>query len=211
MPFMSRKIFVTGIGTDVGKTIVSAVLTQALEADYWKPIQAGSLDDSDSMKVENLVSNPKTKVHKEAFLLQEPASPHWSAKLEGISISMDKLSIPKTENNLVIEGAGGIMVPINETQTISDVIKYFKTPVVLVSSHYLGSINHTLISVKTLKNEGIELLGIVFSGKENKESERIIKSLSGVINTYNLPFIGDLSKEKIALCAQDFAKNGFIK
>jgi dethiobiotin synthetase len=109
-----QKIFVTGIGTDVGKTIVSAVLVEALQADYWKPIQAGDLDNSDTQKVQRLVTNTKSQFHKEAYRLNTPASPHYAAELDGIEISLNNIQLPQTTNQLIIEGAGGLMVPINQ-------------------------------------------------------------------------------------------------
>ena len=114
----NMKIFVTGIGTDVGKTIASAIITESLEADYWKPIQAGDADNSDSHKLERLLTNSKTKIHPNSYLLQTPASPHFAAEKEGITIELEKIKEPKTKNSLVIEGAGGVFVPLNEKDTV---------------------------------------------------------------------------------------------
>ena len=167
------KIFITGIGTDVGKTIASSIVVEALEADYWKPIQAGDLDKSDSHKVKKYISNSKTIIHDNSYKLNTPASPHLSAKLDGINIDLKLIKEPKTKNNLVIEGAGGLLVPLNEVDSIVDVIqKDYK--VIVVSRHYLGSINHTLLTLETLKNRKIEVAGIIFSGDENKATEEII-------------------------------------
>lgn len=167
------KIFITGIGTDVGKTIASSIVVEALEADYWKPIQAGDLDKSDSHKVKKYISNSKTIIHDNSYKLNTPASPHLSAKLDGINIDLKLIKEPKTKNNLVIEGAGGLLVPLNEIDSIVDLIqKDYK--VIVVSRHYLGSINHTLLTLETLKNRKIEVVGIVFSGDENKATEEII-------------------------------------
>src|SRR5690606_3561748 len=147
--------FITGIGTEVGKTIVSAILTEALEADYWKPIQAGDLDNSDTDKVKALVSNSKTVFHPNAFALKTPMSPHAAAEIDGVLIEKKKIQRPKTENSLVIEGAGGLLVPINDSETILDLIRP-EDFVILVSRHYLGSINHTLLSMEALKNRGLK-------------------------------------------------------
>ena len=164
------KLFITGIGTDVGKTMASAILTQALEADYWKPIQAGDLDDSDSHKVQQLISNPVSQIFENSYTLTTAASPHLAAAIDGITIDLHHIKEPKTKNNLVIEGAGGILVPLNEMDCIIDLIqKDYK--VILVSRHYLGSINHTLLTYEALKNRNIQLAGIIFSGDENKASE----------------------------------------
>lgn len=165
--------FVTGISTEVGKTIISAIITEALQADYWKPIQAGDLHNSDTHKVKKLISNTKTVFHKGAYDLQMPASPHLSAKLDNIEIEIDKIIRPKTENHLVIEGAGGLLVPLNEKHTIADLILP-SDKIILVSRHYLGSINHTLLTYEALKQRNLSIYGIIFSGKENNSSESII-------------------------------------
>jgi dethiobiotin synthetase len=173
------KIFVTGIGTDVGKTIASAIITESLEADYWKPIQAGDADNSDSHKLERLLTNSKTKIHSNSYLLQTPASPHFAAEKEGITIELEKIKEPKTKNSLVIEGAGGVFVPLNEKDTVMDLIqKDYK--VVVVSRHYLGSINHTLLTIAALRDKKLDIAGIVFNGNENKATEEIILSKAGL-------------------------------
>ncbi|MDO4228355.1 MAG: dethiobiotin synthase [Capnocytophaga sp.] len=165
--------FITGISTDVGKTIVSAIITEALQADYWKPIQAGNLDNSDTDKVQKLISNRKTIFHKSSYALQTPASPHLSAKLDNIEIDIEKIKRPYTDNNLVIEGAGGLLVPLNNKHTIADLILP-SDKIILVSRHYLGSINHTLLTYEALKSRGLSIFGIIFSGERNISSESII-------------------------------------
>jgi len=175
-----RKIFVTGIGTDVGKTVVSAILTEALEADYWKPIQAGDLDNSDSIKVQNLISNEKTVIHTEGIKLNSPMSPHAAAEIDGVEIKLSDFKFPKTDNNLIVEGAGGLMVPLNDNDLIIDLIGVLDVEVVLVSQNYLGSINHTILSLDALKNRGIKVLGVIFNGVENTETEKYILNYSGL-------------------------------
>lgn len=167
------KLFITGIGTDVGKTIVSSIFVEALKADYWKPIQSGDLHYSDTDKVRKLISNNKTKFHESAYNLTTPASPHYSAELDKITIDLKKIKEPKTKNHLVIEGAGGLYVPLNHKDTIADLIQP-NYKVVVVSRHYLGSINHTLLTVEALKNRNLDILGIVFNGEKNHPSEGII-------------------------------------
>ena len=167
------KLFITGIGTDVGKTVASAIITQALEADYWKPIQAGDLHQSDADKVKALVSNKKSQFHPNAYALNTPASPHYAATLDGIVLDIKKIQEPTTTNHLVIEGAGGILVPLNDTDSIIDLIQK-DHKVVVVSRHYLGSINHTLLTFEALKNRNIAVAGIIFSGDENQATESII-------------------------------------
>src|SRR5690606_20342657 len=164
------KIFVTGISTGVGKTVTAAIITEALQADYWKPIQAGDLQQSDSHTIKQLLGNSKTVIHENAYALKMAASPHASARMENTQLSSGKIKEPKTQNHLVIEGAGGLLVPLNDTETIADLIKpdYL---VVLVSRHYLGSINHTLLTAEALKNRNLNIAGIVFSGDENPDTE----------------------------------------
>lgn len=182
------KLFITGIGTDVGKTVASAICVQALEADYWKPIQAGDLDNSDSHKIKSKVKSQKLKVHSNAYQLHTPASPHYAAQLDGITIDLKKIIEPTTNNHLVIEGAGGILVPLNNNDCIIDLIKP-DYKVILVSRHYLGSINHTLMTFEALKNRNIGVAGIIFSGDENKATEDIILSKT------KTKFIGRIENE----------------
>lgn len=182
------KLFITGIGTDVGKTIASAIITQSLEADYWKPVQAGDLDNSDSHKIQRYISNDTTIIHENSYKLNTPASPHLAAEIDGITIDLKKIIEPSTDNHLVIEGAGGILVPLNDIDCIVDLIKE-DYKVILVSRHYLGSINHTLLTFEALKNRNIAVAGIVFSGDENKATEEIILSKT------KAKFIGRIENE----------------
>ncbi len=173
------KLFITGIGTDVGKTVASAIVTQALEADYWKPVQAGDLDHSDTHKVKAQVLNSKSQFHPNAYALHTPASPHLAAALDGITIDLKAIKEPQTKNHLVIEGAGGVLVPLNDADCVIDLIqKDYK--VIVVSRHYLGSINHTLLTIEALKSRNINVAGIIFSGDENKATEAIILNKTGV-------------------------------
>jgi dethiobiotin synthetase len=164
--------FVTAIGTDSGKTIVSAVLCEALKADYWKPIQAGKPFDSDVVK--NLITNNKTIIHKESYALELAASPHASAKAQNIEIDLEKIVLPQTVNHLIVEGAGGCYVPINDSDFVIDIARVLNIRTILVSNYYLGSINHTILTHEALKGKNIELEGIIFNGDRNEESRRII-------------------------------------
>ena len=175
-----KRYFITGIGTEVGKTISSAVITEALEADYWKPIQAGDLQKSDSMTVESLIQNNRSVFHEEAYRLNHPISPHAASERDGLEIDLSTIKIPETNNALVIEGAGGLLVPLNNRETIIDLICQLKCEVILVSRHYLGSINHTLMSINILKTKKVNIKGILFNGNENKETESIIQEMSGI-------------------------------
>ena len=174
---MAKRYFITAIGTDCGKTVVSAIFTQALHADYWTPVQAGFPRDTDM--VMGLVENPVSKFHQEAYLLQNPVSPHAAARLDGVEIQLRKMLLPDTENTLVIEGAGGALVPLNDRRFVIDMAAKFDAEVILVANIYLGSINHTLLTINELKRRKLKVKGIVFNGPENEESERIILKHSG--------------------------------
>ena len=140
----SKKLIVAGIGTEIGKTVASAVLVEALQADYWKPIQSGGLEDSDTDTVRRLITNSTSYFHPEAYRLTQPLSPHAAAEIDGVTIELEKLTVPLTRNGLVIELAGGLMVPLNSNDLTIDWVQKLGLPVVLVSRNYLGSINHTL-------------------------------------------------------------------
>lgn len=175
-----RKIFVTGIGTDVGKTIISAILAEKLKADYWKPIQAGNLNDTDTKRVKKLITNEQTVFHPEAYCFSKAVSPHAAAKSDGIKINLLKIKLPVTKNHLIIEGAGGLMVPLNQKLLMIDLISHLDAEVVLVSKNYLGSINHTLLSIEVLMARGVNITGIVFNGLPNEETESFILQYSGL-------------------------------
>ncbi|MFT6501702.1 MAG: dethiobiotin synthetase [Crocinitomicaceae bacterium] len=189
----NSKFVITGIGTDVGKTVVSSIIAEALKASYWKPIQAGDLDNSDSIKVNRFTDN--VTVLPEAFRLSEPMSPHAAAEVDGVEIAIDDLNIPEVEGNLIIEGAGGIMVPVNSNGlTFADLIEQWKLPTIVVSRHYLGSINHTLLTVEVLQSRGVTIEGLVFVGDENKATEEIILKSTGVKFLARIPMAEELNK-----------------
>lgn len=169
--------FITAIGTDSGKTVASAILCEALQADYWKPVQAGLPRDTETVK--NLVSNKKSVFHPEQYLLRTPASPHAAAKIDKVDIRLENFSTPKTNSTLVIEGAGGCHVPLNDHDLIIDLISELKAEVIVVSNHYLGSINHTLLTLEALSLRKLPVKGIIFNGETMAESERIILLRSG--------------------------------
>ena len=175
---MPKKIFITGIGTDVGKTVIAAIVTEALEADYWKPIQAGDLEQSDTHKVKSLISNSESCFHENSYALKTPMSPHAAAAIDSVIISLKEIQEPITFNDLVIEGAGGLFVPLNDKDTIADVIKD-DWKVIVVSRHYLGSINHTLMTLQLLYQKGIQA-HVIFNGKEHPTTEEIIKKMANV-------------------------------
>ena len=184
-----RKIFITGIGTDVGKTVVASIVVEALEADYWKPIQAGDLEFSDTDRVKAWITNSRSVFHPNAYALKTPMSPHASAALDGVHVEPDAIREPVTSNDLVIEGAGGLLVPLNEQNTVLDLIrKDYRT--ILVSRNYLGSINHTLLSLEALRSRGLGVSGIIFNGERVPSTEQIIEKIGKV------PVLGRVELEK---------------
>lgn len=172
--------FVTAINTGSGKTLVSAILCHALQADYWKPVQTG-LEDRDVNTVKALVDNGHSLFFEESYLLKEPASPHQAAAMEGEVIDADKILIPlNNDNDLVIEGAGGALVPLNDEDYIIDLASKFDAEIIVVSNLYLGSINHTLLTINELKRRGLPIKGIVFNGKNNPYTKEIILKKTGL-------------------------------
>lgn len=193
----SKKLFVTGIGTGIGKTICSAVLVEHLKADYWKPVQSGDLEQTDSRVVKNLVNN-KTIIHPERYRLKLAASPHKSASLENIYIHLDDFVLPETKNSLIVEGAGGLWVPLSDEVFILDLIKKLNLPVVLVAKDYLGCINHTLLSIESLRKNKIPLNYFIFNGTFDEDTYRIIKkSLDGQTQILNIPDLEVIEPIKI--------------
>jgi dethiobiotin synthetase len=200
---MINSIFITGIGTDVGKTIAAAILTEALEADYWKPIQAGFDDGTDAEFIRSVISNKKTIVHPETYKLKLAASPHIAAREEGIKIELDKIAeeyngltvnrqrstVNRQQStvNLIIEGAGGLMVPLNENEFVIDLVKKLNAKVILVSRNYLGSINHSLLTAALCKQHGLNVLGWIFTDQYMSYEDEIVR-WSGYPKIASLPF-----------------------
>lgn len=166
--------FVTAIGTDSGKTLASAIMCEALGADYWKPVQCGLPRDVDTVR--HLITNTASIFYPERYLLKTPASPHAAAKIDGISIELDSFKLPSTKNILIIEGAGGCLVPLNDQNFMIDLVEIFGAEVIVVSNHYLGSINHTLLTIEALKRRNCAIRGLIFNGEPNPATEQIILS-----------------------------------
>jgi dethiobiotin synthetase len=193
---MKNSYFVTGIGTDVGKTVCCSILCELLGADYWKPLQSGS--ETDASRIKNLVSKEIT-IFKERFALTQPLSPHAAATIDDIQIRLSDFQIPTHHEKLIIEGAGGLLVPINqEGFTIADLIQHLDQEVILISRHYLGSINHTLLTIEALKKRGIKIKGIIFNGQELPQTEEIIEKISGVPTLFTIHEFDIVDKESIA-------------
>lgn len=187
-----KKYFISGIGTDVGKTLVSAILTEALQADYWKPVQCGIEGGTDHEKVKNLISNSHSVFHKEAYLLKEPASPHIASAKENIKISKSNIQLPNTNNKLIIEGAGGLLVPLNNNEYVIDLAKEFDAPVILVVSSYLGCINHTLLSIDYLISHNYKIQGLILNGN----FETGVRN--AIVNYRNIPVLAEIPLVKTA-------------
>ena len=194
--------FITGIGTNVGKTIVSAILTESLQADYWKPIQSGTDEGKDSDIIRDLFSNSKTIIHPESYLLKQPLSPHFAAKIDGVEIEMKEIRLPITDNNIIIDGAGGIFVPINETQFVIDIAKKIDCEIILVVSNYLGCINHALLSLNYLISNQYKIKAIVFNGNFEIEIKSAITNLYKDLQLIEIPTLEHVTKENIKSVAE---------
>jgi dethiobiotin synthetase len=194
---VQKKLFITGIGTGVGKTICSAVLVQYFEADYWKPVQSGDLFYTDSMAVKDMTGEG-TQCHPETYRLKLAASPHQSASAEGKLIKVSDFELPKTEKNLIVEGAGGLMVPLSDDELMIDLMEKLNIPVVLVVREYLGCINHSLLSIMALKQRGLQLEYLVLNGHFPHDTERVICAyLDAKTKIIRIPEIEKQTKENI--------------
>jgi dethiobiotin synthetase len=204
---MKQQYIIAGIGTEIGKTFISSILTEALQADYWKPIQSGALDFTDTDTVRSLISNNKTVFHPETYRLNQPMSPHAAAAIDGVEIELSKFQLPQTDNHLIIELAGGIMVPLNDQETNLDLIKKLNVSVILVSKNYLGSINHTLLSAEILKLNNIPVKGLIFNGEQNKYSEDFILNYTKIQLLGRIDFEEIINKEIVKKYAINFREN----
>lgn len=200
---MTRPILITGIGTDIGKTLVAAIVTEALEADYWKPVQAGFENGTDAQTVASLISNKATVIHKEAYCLAMPASPHIAAAKEGIEIDLQKLAaecnnmlLAIGNKPLVVEGAGGLLVPLNAKETVADLAKLLNARIILVSRNYLGSINHSRLTAAYCKTAGLDVAGWIFNDQYlNYEAE--IVEWSGYPSLGSINYLDQKNPETI--------------
>lgn len=193
-----KPIFITGTGTGVGKTLVAAIVTEALQSDYWKPVQAGYAEGTDSLWIAKMLSNKNTIIYPELYKFKMAASPHLAAKAEQKKIVLKDIinHLPKTKNQLIIEGAGGLMVPLNKNQFVLDLIKKLKAKVIIVSKNELGSINHSLLTAAILKKEKIDVAGWIFN-EEYLNYENEIKKWSGYPVIASVKHLPAISKETI--------------
>ncbi len=188
--FAMSKIIIAGIGTEVGKTIVSAIMATKLGADYWKPVECGSIETSDTAIVKKLINPVKHQIHTPAYSFKTPVSPHHAARLENSSIKLDSIIPPVTTKPLIIESVGGILVPLTSKLLSIDLFKNWNCTWIIVSKHYLGSINHTLLTIEALKRRNSSIAGLIFNGQPQQDSERAILEIS------QLPLLGRLLPEK---------------
>jgi len=197
---MSRShLVVAGIGTDVGKTVVSAVLCRQLNADYWKPVASGTEDGPvDHQIIPGLLHGTTVKIHPCAYVFSKSLSPHIAAKMDGAEVELDAIKVPQTDRTLVVELAGGVAVPLNDSSTNLDLLSSWRYPVVVVSRHYLGSINHTLLTLEALRARDIPVAGIIFNGEELPDTERIIQRLGRVAVWGRIPMLRQVTAESLA-------------
>jgi dethiobiotin synthetase len=194
-------VFVTAIHTDSGKTLISAIICMALKMDYWKPVQAGVPTDANTIRT---ISSGTITIHPEQYLLKTPESPHAAAKKESIAIRLEDFALPKSKNGMVVEGAGGCLVPLNDRDFVIDIASRLHLPVVVISNFYLGSINHTLLTLEALRRRNIAVKGIVFNGKSNVDSERIILQHAGAPCLLKIPQLPNIDKDSIEPYVKQF-------
>ena len=207
-----KKIFITGTDTDVGKTIVSAGLCRAWPAHYWKPIQSGyqpikaynpsqpALNKNILPGTDNEVMSrfiPKEHIFPSVYTLKEPLSPNQAAEIEKIHIQKEKIQIPKTDSNLVIEGAGGSLVPFNEKEDMTDLMKHLDCPVIIVARSTLGTLNHTFLTLSALRKKNISILGVIMVGPSHPGNKKDIEAIGKVSVLLELPLLDNLSADTL--------------
>ena len=193
-----KGVIICGTDTDIGKTAISALLVQGLNATYWKPIQSGIIDGGDSSQVKKILNLSEKRLVPEAYIFKAAVSPHWAAELEGISIDLDNLSIPNIEEFLIVETAGGLLVPLTRKILQIDLIKKWQLPVILVAKTGLGTLNHTLLSVEALRNRSIPILGLILNGPNHKDNPKTLEDLTKLPLIANIPQFPKLNREDLA-------------
>lgn len=194
---MSRQFVITGTDTDIGKSVFAAALTAALGASYWKPVQAGLAEGTDSETVARIGGVDPVRILPERYRLTIPASPHYSAEQEGLVIGLDDLDIPQIDGPLVIEGAGGALVPVNPELLFADLFAHWGLPVIIVASTRLGTINHSLLTIEALRARNVPVHGIAFIGDENIDSEQTICRIGAVSHLGRLPMLDTLTPDAL--------------
>lgn len=209
---MSARIVVTGTDTGIGKTVFSAALAGALDANYWKPVQSGLEEETDSQAVQRMLGLAADRILPERYSLKTPASPHLAADIDGVSIDIAALRLPEVPGPLVVEGAGGLMVPLTREVTYIDVFARWGVPLVLCARTSLGTINHTLLSIEAIRARGIPLLGVAFLGDSMPDSEAIITELGHVRRLGRLPRLESLNAASLrAAFAEAFDPQDFVR
>lgn len=203
MTTFPKKFFVTGTDTDAGKTVIASMLCVGLKADYWKPVQSGTPTDSEALR--QIIGSDR--VHPEGVVLSQPLSPNQAAEKDRTTIELSQLVLPETTNHLVVEGAGGLFVPINQTQTMFDLIIHLGLPVILTARTGLGTLNHTLLSVEAMRNRKIPLLGVILNGPEHRDNARDIEAFGKVPILGRVPVLPELNQPNLEQCFQSMQKN----
>jgi dethiobiotin synthetase len=196
---MTGDLFVTGTDTNVGKTVLSALLVAALDATYWKPIQTGSSEGTDRQTVMRWAEFPEERALPECYCFEPPVSPHLAAKQNGVTIRLERICRPRLASSgpLIVEGAGGVLVPINDSQTMLDLMRHLSMPVVIASRSALGTINHTLLTVKALRDAGVAVRGVVMIGKENRDNELAVERYGDVPIAGRIPVLEKIERSAL--------------
>ena len=207
---MTRDLFVTGTDTGVGKTVLSALLVASLNRRYWKPIQTGASEGTDRAAVVNWAGVTIEHTHPEAFLFDPPVSPHLAAEQQGKRIDLDAIRRPADSHPIVIEGAGGVLVPINEDALMIDLIRRLQAAVVIAARATLGTINHTLLTVEAARNANLPLIGVVMVGRENVDNRKAIERYGQVPVVGAIPWLESINRSSlIRVFEQHFDKTAF--
>ncbi len=194
---MSGTFVITGTDTDIGKTVFAAALTAALDGSYWKPVQAGLTDGTDSETIARVGGVDAARILPERYRLRIPASPHYAAAQENITLALHDFAVPEVDGPLIIEGAGGALVPVNPELLFADLFAHWALPVIIVASTRLGTINHSLLTIEALRHRGVPIHGIAFIGPEVSDSEQIICRIGKIRRLGRMPLIDSLSPEAV--------------
>ena len=208
---MTGDLFITGTDTGVGKTLLSALLVAELNRRYWKPVQTGASEGTDRAAVMNWADVPLESTHPEAFLFDPPLSPHLAAEQQGMRIDLETIRRPVDPNPIVIEGAGGVLVPINDQALMIDLIRLLQAPVIVAARTALGTINHTLLTVAAIRDAGLILTGVVMVGKENSDNRRAVERYGNVPVIGTIPWLDSINRANLCrVFEQYFDKTSFV-
>jgi dethiobiotin synthetase len=209
---MPRRFFVTGTDTNVGKTVACALLCAALDAIYWKPIQTGRRQGTDRRKVIELAGLPRFRAIREAFCLAPPLSPHLAAHISHVRIELEKISLPRIlpSENLIVEGAGGVLVPINKKHLMVDLMKRLRLPVLLVARTSLGTINHTLLSLAALRSRRVPVRGVILVGQRNRENQEAIERCGNIEVVGSIPWLDTVDRKMLLHVSRKYFARNFL-